>query len=133
MNTLTGKTLGELFSHASRWLANLRRARLERKRESIEALRQVITASRETAVYIRQLEDTGRRDHQMERHLALLWTELGFSLEDLGLEKLAKRCQIKGKHWANPEYYDKDFLTRSDISLERMERLARELLADISR
>ncbi|WP_456373408.1 hypothetical protein [Thiolapillus sp.] len=133
MHPITSKALSELFSHGSRWLANLRRAKTVRKQESKQALRQVITAARETAVYIRQLNDTGSRDHRMERHLSLLWTELGFSLEDLGLEKLAKRCQIKGKHWADPKHYDSEFLQKSDSSLERMEKLAKEMLADISR
>ncbi|WP_456416341.1 hypothetical protein [Thiolapillus sp.] len=132
MGALTSKVLGELFSHGSRWLSNLRRAKEERKRESVRALRQVITASRETAVYIRQLNENGHHDHAMERRLSLLWTELGFTLEDLGIPKLAKRCQIKGKHWANPKHYDRDFLEKSDTSLEKMERLALAILAEIN-
>lgn len=62
-----------------------------------------------------------------------LGTIIVFTLEDLGVGKLAKRCQIKGKHWANPGHYDEDFIKRADISLERMERLARELIRDIKR
>lgn len=132
MDALSGKVLGELFNHGSKWLANLRRAKVDRKRESVQALRRVITASRETAVYIRQLSDEGRPDHQTEKQLSLLWTELGFALEDLGIPKLAKRCQIKGKHWSDPHYYDPDFLDKADVSLDRMERLAREMLAEIN-
>ncbi|WP_293649584.1 hypothetical protein [Thiolapillus sp.] len=133
MNTLTSKALGELFSHGSRWLANLRRAKTARKQESVEALRKVIVAARETAVYLRRLHDSGKRDHEIERNLAVLWTELAFTLEDLGLNKLAKRCQIKGRHWADPGHYDNDFLEKSDTSLERMEKLARDMLAEIRR
>lgn len=129
MDILSTKVLGELFNHGAKWLSNLRRANNERKQASIQALRKVITSSRETAVYVRQLNDNGNRDHNTERHLSLLWTELGFALEDIGIQKLAKRCQIKGKHWSNPEHYDKDFLDKADISLEKMEKIAREVLA----
>jgi len=133
MDALSSKVLGELFNHGSKWLTNLRRAKQERKQSSVVALRKVITSSRETAVYIRQLNDIGNRDHNTERHLSLLWTDLGFSLEDLGIQKLAKRCQIKGKHWSNPEHYDKDFLDKADVSLDKMEKIAREVLAEINR
>ncbi|BAO44200.1 hypothetical protein [Thiolapillus brandeum] len=107
MEPLTSSTLESLFNHGSRWLANLRRAKSARKRESVKALRQVILAARETAVYIRKLNDSDERDHDIERHLSLLWTEPGFCLEDLELKKLAKRCQIKGKHWADPGHYER--------------------------
>ncbi len=104
MEAFTSGALRELIKHGYSWLSNLRRAKGERKRQSINALRQVITASRETAVYIRQLNDNNRRDHDVERHLSNLWTELGFALSDIGLTKLARRCNIKGKHWSNPSH-----------------------------
>jgi hypothetical protein len=133
MDLLSTKVLKELFSHSSRWLSNLRRARIERKKESIDALRKIITASRETSVYMRQLSDTGKKSHKVERDLAVIWTELGFALEDLGLTKLAKRCQITGKHWSNPEHYSAEFLEKADISLDKMEKLAQLVLIDINR
>lgn len=133
MDALSSKVLGELFNHGTRWLSNLRRANDKRKQASVQALRKVITASRETAVYVRQLNDIGKRDHNTEKHLSLLWTELGFALEDLGIQKLAKRCQIKGKHWSNPEHYDKEFLDKADVNLDKMERIARTVLAEINR
>jgi hypothetical protein len=58
---------------------------------------------------------------------------LGYALQDIGIEKLAKRCQITGKHWANPSHYDDEFLKKADVSLERMEKLANEILAGINR
>lgn len=121
----------ELLNHGARWLSNLRRASTKRRLESKQALRKVITASRETAVYLRQIQDTGRTDHGVERHLAILWTELAFALEDLGLERLAKRCQITGRHWSDPDFYSRAFLDRADVSLERIEQLARSLLAEL--
>lgn len=132
MDVLSGKMLSDLFSHGARWLANLRRANRQRQKESVSALRRVITAARETQVYMRQLNDSGQRDHAVESRLSVLWTELGFALEDLGIHKLAKRCQITGKHWSDPKHYAPAFLDKADVSLERMERIARELLAEIN-
>ncbi len=82
---------------------------------------------------MRQLHDNRVRDHATERRISLLWTELGFALEDLGIGPLAKRCRITGKHWSDPEHYDEVFLQKADISLERMEQLAGDILQDINR
>jgi hypothetical protein len=124
-------SLWQLFKHLSQWLGNLSRAKQQRQRESIEALRAVVVAARHTQAYLRQLDDTGQQDHATEAKLASLWTELGFRLGDLGLSKLAKRCDIRGRYWANPDTLDKDFLKRADIGLERMEQMALQLLAEI--
>jgi CxxC motif-containing protein (DUF1111 family) len=133
MDAITSGQLWEILKHAGSWLANLGRASRERKEQSVRAVRNVITASRETAVYVRQLKETGKRDHATEAHLSVLWTELSFSLEDIGISKLAKRCHINGKHWADPGHYDQEFLQKADVSLERMEALANQILAQIRR
>lgn len=133
MEQVSAGLLWDLFKHIRSWLSNLDRAGQERKKQSVQALRQVITASRETSVYIREIRDRGRRDHEVERHLSVLWTNLGFALEDLGIKKLAKRCQIKGKHWADPTRYDEDFIRNADISLDSMEKLSVEMLHRIYR
>ena len=127
---ISDASLWQLFRHLSQWLGNLSRAKQQRQRESIEALRAVVVAARHTQAYLRQLDDTGQQDHATEAQLATLWTELGFRLSDLGLAKLAKRCDIRGRYWANPEALDKDFLKRADIGLERMEQMALQLLAE---
>ncbi len=133
MEILTSGLLWDLLKNIKSWLTNLNRASKERKTQSIKALRDVIAASRETSVYMRQLNDTGKRDHETEARLTVLWTELGFALEDIGITKLAKRCQIKGKEWADPNHYDKDFIQKADVSLDRMEKLANEILVQITR
>ncbi len=132
MEILTSGLLWDLLKNIKSWLTNLNRASKERKTQSIKALRDVIAASRETSVYMRQLNDTGKRDHETEARLTVLWTELGFALEDIGITKLAKRCQIKGKEWADPNHYDKDFIQKADVSLDRMEKLANEILVQIT-
>lgn len=131
MAVISDISLWALFRHLGSWLGNLSRARQQRKSESIEALRAVVVAARHTQAYLRQLEDTGQQNHATEANLAGLWTELGFRLNDLGLTKLAKRCDIRGRYWADPNILDADFLQRADIGLERMEQLARQLLAEI--
>ena len=130
---MTPATLWDLFKHVGRWLVNLHRAGEARKRASIDAVREIVTVSRETSVYLRQLTESGKRDHGTERQLTAQWTNLGFQLKDLGLTRLAKRCQIAGKHWSRPNHYDDEFLSKADISVERMERLALEILNDIDR
>ena len=82
---------------------------------------------------MRLLNDTAKQDHAQEAKLSEKWTELGFRLTDLGLSKLAKRCDIKGRYWANPAGFDSDFLQRADVGLVRMEQLARQMVAEIER
>lgn len=133
MDNLSPQTWWAIFKHVRRWLANLKRANQARQQQSIKALQNVVLAARETSVYLRQLQQHGQADHNSERDLAVLWTRLGFELDELGLNKLAKRCHITGKHWADPDFFDAGFLHQADISLERMESLARQILLKIKK
>lgn len=128
---LTPAAIWTLIKNASQWLVNLRRASKNRQLESIAALRKVILAARKTAVYVRQLEDTKQRHYTTEDELARLWTELSFLLEDINVSKLAKRCSINGKQWADPKSMDEDFLDKADAGLERIEQLANQLLTQL--
>lgn len=132
IEVVTEISLWELVKHSGSWVANLKRAKDARKKESIDALRRVVIAARKTSVYMRQLEETGEKSHQSEAELSVLWTELGFALEDLDIRKLAKRCRIKGKHWEHPGKMDKDYLKKADVSLVRMEQIANEVLREIN-
>lgn len=131
MEGLSAKLLWDIFKHVRSWLANLDRASEARKRQSVEALRRVVTAARQTAVYIGHLEESGLREHSFERRLAALWTELGFELKDLGIDGLAAKCQMRGRLWSDSGRRDRDFLARADASLERIERTALEILDDM--
>ena len=133
MPPLADNLLWELFKHLRQWLVNLDRAGKQRKRESIAALRAVTVAARATRAYLRRIADTARSDHAEEARLSEMWTGLGFKLRDLGLGALAKRCDISGRYWADPAQFDADFLDKADIGLERMEQLARQLLAEVER
>lgn len=119
----TGEWLG-ILSHIKKWVANLGRASKERKLQSKEALRSVITAVRETEVYMRNLREGGRKSIKMERKLSVLWTNLAFKLEDLDLDKLAKRCQIKGRYWADSSKFTEEFLKQAGTRLTDIEKMA---------
>jgi hypothetical protein len=131
MPLITDSLLRELLRHLGTWLSNLQRAGDKRKRESIEALRAVVIAARHTQAYLRRLRDDIGQDHAEEARLAGMWTELSFRLCDLQLTRLAKRCDINGRYWADPEQFDADFLRQADIGLARMEQLARQMIAGI--
>lgn len=131
MDIITSEILWEILKHAKSWLANLVRASDKRKEQSVSAVRDVIKASRETAVYMRTVKELGTRKPETEARLSVLWTKLGFALQDIGIHKLAKRCEIRGKLWANPTQFDQDFLDKADVSLESIEGLAHQILAQI--
>lgn len=125
--------LWELIKHLRQWLSNLNRAGQARKLQSIDALRAVILASRSTAVYMRHLRQAGLSDYKEEASLSRNWTELSFRLLDLKLSKLAKRCDINGRYWSDPKQFDAKFIEQADVGLEQMEKLAKQLLAEITR
>lgn len=131
IEVLSPAALWDLIKNASSWLVNLRRANHTRQQASVNALRKVVIAARKTAVYMRQLDDTQQRHYPTEIELATLWTELSFALDDLKVTKLAKRCLINGKQWADPKKMDNDFLAKADAGLDRIEQLANQLLANL--
>lgn len=120
-----------LITHVKRWVGNLLRARALRKQESTAALRAVIKAVRKTTVYGRHLRERQKRSRKTESELALLWTELSFALEDIGLDGLAKRCNISGRYWADPSEFDDKFLERAGVRLTDIERLAQLSLREV--
>lgn len=121
---MTAAELIAVLTHVKRWISNLRRAGKERKAESRKALRSVILAIRETQIYIRHIKDGGRKSIKTERTLSLRWTELSFELEDIGLVRLANRCRVTGKYWANPDGIDHSFLHELADKLTEIEKLS---------
>lgn len=132
MLTLSAVELKTLLTHIVRWLANLGRANDERKKASVSAVRDVILVARRTATYLRHVEQTGQQDVKQEQDLAERWTKLGFSMQDLGLSKLAKRCDIRGRAWADPTQFTPEFLEKADVSLDSIERLAAQAIKDVT-
>ena len=119
--------------HVKRWLGNLLRARKLRKQQSTEALRAVVKAVRKTTIYVRHLRNGRKRLRRVESELELLWTELSFAAEDIGLDTPAKRCNITGRYWADPaQFYDK-FFRQASVRLKDIERLAKLSLEELKR
>lgn len=117
-------------AHLATWLRNLSRAKAARKQESLRALNKVIAALRMTQAYTRGLSQ-GERNHSTEAEIALRWTELAFELEQLGLMALAKKCDIKGRYWADPTQFEPGFLDQARTDLASVETQARALQARI--
>jgi hypothetical protein len=113
-----------LLTHVKKWVTNLLRAGQQRKEQSKDALRNVIRAVRETEIYVRHLNEGGKKSIDTERELSLRWTNLSFSLEDLKIETLAKRCRIKGQYWADPSRFDREFLDKAGTKLSEVEKVA---------
>lgn len=128
---ITSISLWELTKHSLTWLSNLKRAHTKRKRDSIEALRRVVKASRSTAVYIRQIQEAGKSSHTREQELSILWTDLAFALEDLKILKLAEKCHLKGIQWSDSSRMKREDLKKSDIGLIKLEKMALDLLEEL--
>ena len=127
------KELLSIITHVKQWVGNLRRAKQLRKQESKKALRAVISAVRETTVYLRGLKEGREKSIEKEERLSLKWTQLAFELEDLGLAKLATRCSLKGRYWADPSDYDQDFLKRAGMRMADIERMAQSSLKELEK
>ncbi|PHS33075.1 MAG: hypothetical protein COA95_01845 [Methylophaga sp.] len=132
MITLTPQEWLGLLTHLKKWVSNLRRASKQRKLESKSALRDVIKAVRKTTVYTRSLQQYRKTSLEQDSELSLLWTELSFKLDDLGLNKLAKRCHITGIYWSDPSQLDRDFLDKAEVGLSDIERLAKLNLQELN-
>lgn len=126
---VTESVLKGLFANLARYLANLARAGATRREESRKALEGVIRATRRTRVYARELGASGKRDFGKEERLSATWTDLSFELRKLGVDALAKRCDIAGGYWSDPEKFADDFLDKARARLQDLELEARTLLA----
>ncbi len=128
---VTQSVLQSLLSNLGRYLANLARAGQKRREESRRALQGVIRATRQTRVYVRELDARGKRDFKKEERLSDTWTKLGFELKALGVHALAKRCDIAGGYWADPDQFSPEFLARARIRLGDLELEAKSLIAKL--
>lgn len=126
---VTESALKGLLANLARYLANLARAGQKRKTESRKALQGVIRATRQTRVYVRQMNARGERDFATEERLADTWTQLSFELRQLGVKALAKRCDIAGGYWSDPETFSAEFLRQARARLQDLETEARTLMA----
>ncbi|WP_026972851.1 hypothetical protein [Aliagarivorans marinus] len=129
---VTTISLWELGKHAISWVNNLRRAKLARRQQSLNALRQVVVAAQKTQIYLQHLDQHG--DDLMEQQLALAeqWTALSFELDDLGLGKLASRCRMRGSEWASFADAPAEQTEKLTMGLARLRRDALEILDQLN-
>lgn len=128
---ITESAIKALLGNLGRYLANLARAGARRRKESRKALQGVIRATRQTRVYLRALDDKGKRDYKKEERLADTWTKLSFELHKLGVKALAKRCDIAGGYWSDPNMVTIEYLKKARARLQDLEIEARTLLAKL--
>ena len=128
---ITASTVKAVGTHVAKWLNNLWRAGQQRQLQSLGAIAKVIPALRKTEAYCRGLAK-GDVNHSTEAELAFHWSALAAELEMLELKALAKKCDMKGRYWANPDQFSPEFLQQADIGLKSVERLARELRAKVT-
>ena len=128
---VTESTLKALLANLGRYLANLARAGRQRREESRRALQGVIRATRQTRVYLRALNNEGKRDYKKEERLSDTWTKLSFELHKLEVKALAKRCDIAGSYWSDPDKFSGKFLKQAKARLQDLELEARTLLAKL--
>lgn len=128
MDPLITPSLRELLGHLGRWLGALRGAGEARREASRRALQQVVLAVRETSVHGAALA-AGSLDSATRVQLTRLWTELSFTLDELKLDKLAKRCRLLGQQLADPVHTDAALLAAAGARLSEIERQARALLS----
>jgi hypothetical protein len=117
-------------THVATWLRNLSRAKSARQQESLLAIGKVISALRMTQAYSRGLQE-GLKNHTTEGEIAAQWTDLAHELERLGLQSLAKKCDISGRYWADSSQFDAQFLKQAKTDLASVEKLARDLQVKI--
>lgn len=123
-------TLALLIKEIVGWLAGLRRASDQRKRECLEAVESVVAGVRRTEAYCRA-RDGGETSLKTEGQLAEMWTKIGFKLRGVGVTDLAKRCDVKGRYWANPKKFSEEWWDAADIGLAAVERLAHQIRARV--
>lgn len=128
---VTESAIKALLANLGRYLANLARAGLQRKEESRKALQGVIRATRQTQVYLRALQVKGKRNFSKEERISDTWTKLSFELRKLGVKALAKRCDIAGGYWSDPDRFSDEFLKKAKARLQDLEMEARTLLAKL--
>lgn len=128
---VTESAIKALLANLGRYLANLARAGLQRKEESRKALQGVIRATRQTQVYLRALQVKGKRNFSKEERISDTWTKLSFELGKLGVNALAKRCDIAGGYWSDPDKFSDEFLKKAKARLQDLEMEARTLLAKL--
>jgi hypothetical protein len=91
------------------------------------ALVAVLTAANQTHGYIRATQEGAPRDIEREHALSNLWDICSIELEQFDAD-IARRCQLKGQYWRDPEQWSVTDINETRIGLERVQKEAEYLL-----
>jgi len=126
-------SLLSLSKFAIQWLQGLSRPSETGKTQCINALHRVIAATRETQRYCTS-RDNGRADPHKEGQLASTWIDLSFRLERVGMNKLAKRGDVKGRYRGargSRDTFSEKRLNQAGITLKSIAQPARRINAEV--
>ncbi len=120
----------EVAKHLKTWVTNLKRARDSRKKESIEALRQVVVSSRGMRIYINEWSE-GVRHYSSEIALSEEWTKLSYLLKDLDLKDLANKCDELAVKLTKIDSTNNETVEKTREALVNIEDRAKEILDEV--
>jgi hypothetical protein len=101
-----------------------RSLRDERGQRAVEA---ILRAVNETKLYISSLERGEKRRRDREEDLSRHWTTAAAALHGIN-EDLARRCQLKGQYWTEPDAWNGQQLQKARILLTQVSADADALL-----
>jgi hypothetical protein len=91
------------------------------------ALVAIYTASNETRSYLASLQKGKTRNFEKEGDLSRLWAIASIPLRHFD-EDLARRCELKGEYWRNPDEWTVTDISNARIGLDKVFRESKTLL-----
>jgi hypothetical protein len=105
----------------------IRGARFNQEALTDQALAAECSAASETKTYLSGLQRGNQRDLEKEGVLSRLWSLAAIPLRHFNNE-LARRCELKGAYWRNPQDWTVADINAARIGLTQVEKEAKYLL-----
>jgi hypothetical protein len=126
-NAVDLASLATLVLKVKEFLRDFSQRRTTSKRQSEKdsesTLKALLTALNETQIYIGK-----RRKHKStEAKLSRLWTAAALRIRSYDID-LAKRCQMKGVYWTNPDSWSDDDIEKTRIAIDEVAESINKLL-----
>jgi hypothetical protein len=99
----------------------------EQRERKDAAMRAIVIALDETAIYYRDLGESSGRSRERENQLAKYWSAAAIPMRHVDQE-LAERCDMKAEFWLNPERYDANKIKQLNIQLDNVRETYRSLI-----
>jgi hypothetical protein len=116
-----------LLADLRKWIQQARARKQLRDERGQRAVEAILRAVNETTVYIAAQARGDRVSRNREAELSRNWTSAAAALHGID-DDLARRCEMKGAFWANPESWSQDDLTKARILLKQVSDDAHKLL-----